>query len=161
MLYIQNLTRARVNKNFLEKILKRTLKIVGVKQRVEISLVIVSNKKIKELNERYRGIDKITDVLSFSHLEASFKKIKKTSKPQKQKAKLEFIQPPDKILHLGEIFISYQKAKVQSHQHRHSIRKEMALLFIHGILHLLGYEHARKKEAREMQELERKILSFF
>jgi probable rRNA maturation factor len=141
MLFIQNLTKARIDKKFLEKVSEKTLKIAGAKQKTEISLVIVSNKKIKELNKKYRGIDQATDVLSFG------------------KTKKFFIEPPDKILHLGEIFISYQKAKTQAIQHRHSIKKEIAFLFIHGILHLLGYDHARKNETKEMKDLEDKILS--
>ncbi len=139
MLYIQNLTKARIDKKFLEKVAEKTLKIAGVKKKAEISLVIVSNKKIKELNKKYRGIDKITDVLSFGQTK-------------------KFIEPPDNILRLGEIFISYQKAKTQAIQHQQIIKKEIAFLFIHGILHLLGYEHRRKKDAEIMQKLEDKIL---
>jgi probable rRNA maturation factor len=141
MLYIQNLTKARIDKKFLEKVSEKTLKIAGIKKKAEISLVIVSSKKIKELNKKYRGIDKITDVLSFG------------------KTKKFFIEPPDKILRLGEIFISYQKAKTQAIQHQQTIKKEIAFLFIHGILHLLGYGHTREKDKKVMQKLERKILA--
>ena len=141
MLYIQNLTKARIDKKFLEKVSEKTLKIAGIKKKAEIGLVIVSNKKIKELNKKYRGIDKITDVLSFSQMETKF------------------VEPPDKILRLGEIFISYQKAKAQAIQRRQTIKKEIAFLFIHGILHLLGYGHTEEKDAKIMREIENKILS--
>ena len=157
MLYIQNLTKAKVDKNFLEKISEKTLKIAGIKKKAEISLVIVSNKKIKELNKKYRGIDKITDTLSFGQLETPLKNSK--AKPELQNPKTKFVGPPDKILRLGEIFISYQKAKVQAIQRRQTIKKEIAFLFIHGILHLLGYGHTGKSEAKEMRELENKISS--
>ena len=141
MLYIQNLTKARIDKKFLEKAAEKTLKIAGIKKKAEISLVIVSNKKIKELNKKYRGIDKITDVLSFGY------------------PKTKFVEPPDNILRLGEIFISYQKAKTQTSQRQQTIKKEIAFLFIHGILHLLGYGHTEKKQAEMMQKLEKKILA--
>jgi probable rRNA maturation factor len=156
MLYIQNLTKARIDKKFLEKAAEKTLKIAGVKKKAEISLVIVSNKRIKELNKKYRGIDQATDVLSFSQMETPLKNSK--AKPELQNPKMEFIEPPDKILHLGEIFISYQKAKTQAIQHQQIIQKEITFLFIHGILHLLGYGHTGKNEAKEMQKLEEKIL---
>ena len=141
MLYIQNLTKAKIDKKFLEEVAEKTLKIAGVEKKAEISLVIVSNRKIKELNKKYRRIDQATDVLSFGQL------------------KTKFIEPPDKILRLGEIFISYQKAKAQAIQHQQTIKKEIAFLFIHGILHLLGYGHAKKKETETMQKLEKKILT--
>lgn len=140
MFYIQNLTKARIDKKFLEKVAEKTLKIAGVKKKAEISLVIVSNKKIKELNRKYRGIDKITDVLSFGY------------------SKTKFVEPPDNILRLGEIFISYQKAKTQAIKCQQTIEKETAFLFIHGILHLLGYGHIKKKDAEIMRDLEKKIL---
>ena len=157
MLYIQNLTKARIDKKFLEKVSEKTLKIAGIKKKAEISLVIVSNKKIKELNKKYRGIDKITDVLSFDGIETPLKNSGKKNKARKQKVK--FIGPPDKILHLGEIFISYQKAKTQALQHQQTIKKEISFLFIHGILHLLGYGHTGKSETEIMRDLEKKILS--
>ena len=171
MLYIQNLTKARIDKKFLEKVAEKTLKIAGVKKKAEISLVIVSNRKIKELNKKYRGIDKITDVLSFgqparnaslcSHNDAGgtetlLKNSRRKNKSRNPKTK--FIEPPDKILRLGEIFISYQKAKIQAIQYQQTIKKEIAFLFIHGILHLLGYGHVREREAKKMRDSEKKIL---
>lgn len=161
MLYIQNLTKARIDKKLLKKVSEKTLKIAGVKQKAEISLVIISNKKIRELNKKYRGIDQATDVLSFSQLETPLKNSKAKSelaKSKLQNPKVKFIGPPDKILRLGEIFISYQKAKAQAIQRQHTVKKEIAFLFIHGILHLLGYKHTGKNEAKKMQKLERKIL---
>lgn len=157
MLYIQNLTKARIDKKFLEKVSEKTLKIAEVKQEAEISLVIVSNKKIKELNKKYRGIDKITDVLSFSQMDSSLKTSKR--KLELQNPKIKFIEPPDNTLRLGEIFISYQKAKDQARQHQQTIKKEIAFLFIHGILHLLGYGHTIEKDKKVMQNLEEKILA--
>jgi probable rRNA maturation factor len=157
MLYIQNLTKARIDKNFLEKVAEKTLKIAGIKKKAEISLVIVSNRKIKELNKKYRRIDKITDVLSFSQMDSSLKTSKR--KLELQNPKIKFIEPPDNTLRLGEIFISYQKAKIQAIQHQQTIKKEIAFLFIHGILHLLGYGHTKKSEAKKMQKFEMKILT--
>ncbi|NPA27957.1 MAG: rRNA maturation RNase YbeY [Epsilonproteobacteria bacterium] len=100
----------------------------------DIELLIVDNETIKELNREYRQIDKPTDVLSF---------------------------PLNSIEHLplGSIVISSDKAKSVAKMLNHSISDEISLLFIHGLLHLLGYDH--EKDNGEMRELETKIIEKF
>ena len=67
--------------------------------------------------------------------------------------------PPDNITHLGEIVISYQQAELQAGEHRHPLFKELALLLIHGVLHLIGYDHMEPDEEKAMKELEVKTMS--
>ena len=69
-----------------------------------------------------------------------------------------FIAPPDGIKHLGEVIISYPQAEIQAVEHDHSVEKEAAVLAIHGVLHLLGYDHIEDKEAEEMEAREKIIL---
>ncbi len=70
-----------------------------------------------------------------------------------------FVAPPDGIEHLGEVIISYPQAVIQAEEHRHSVEREIAILIIHGLLHLLGYEHDKPDLEREMRARETEVLS--
>jgi len=113
---------------------------------VELGLVITSQERVQQLNRSYLGRDEPTDVLAFSML------------PEADRPP--FVTPPDGVLHLGEVIISYPQAVAQAEEHRHSIKKEIAILLIHGVLHLLGYEHDKPELEREMRAREKEILSY-
>ena len=70
-----------------------------------------------------------------------------------------FVQPPDGVLHLGEVIISCPQAIMQAEEHQHSVKKEIAILRIHGVLHLLGYEHDEPERERQMRARETEILN--
>ena len=147
-LLIKNFTKNKLNQKYLNKISVETLKAVKFKKLVEISLVITGEKRIRSLNKKYRKIDKITDVLSFGNADGLH-------------SSAETMEPaisPDGIIYLGEIFICYPQAVKQAKQKNHSTRKEITILLIHGILHLLGYDHRGDYENSEMKVLEGKIL---
>ncbi len=148
-LLIKNFTKQKLNQKYLNKITEKTLEIAKSKKPAEISLVIIGEKRIRTLNKKYRGTDKVTDVLSFGN-DAVGKTVKSEI--------AEFIDPPDNVLHLGEIFICYSQAAKQAKRKNHSVKKEMAVLLIHGILHLLGYEHKGDYEKSEMKVKEMEIL---
>ncbi len=101
-----------------------------------LTLLITNNNEIKKLNYKYRKINKPTDVLSF-HL----------NKKEQIKNK-----------YLGDIVISYQIAKKQAYEKHFPLESEMLMLLIHGYLHLLGYDHKLKKDAKQMFALQNKIL---
>lgn len=149
MLEIHNFTQNELEDRFFQKIAEKTLKVAGIKKESEISLAIVGDGRIRKLNKIYRGKNRVTDVLSFSdktvmpYLAKAFPKMKKGQ---------EFIEAPDGINRLGEIIICYPRAKKQAKRIGHSLEKELTILLIHGILHLLGYEH------EEMKVIEEKIL---
>ena len=149
-LLIKNFTKQKLNQKYLDKIAEKTLEVAKFKKSVEISLVITGEKRIRSLNKKYRGIDKITDVLSFGN-----DTINKTAKNKTVK----FVDSPDGILHLGEIFICYSQAVKQAKQKKHFVKKELTILLIHGILHLLGYEHKEDYKDSEMKVIEKKILA--
>ena len=70
-----------------------------------------------------------------------------------------FIEPPDKKVHLGEVIISYPQAALQAMENGHPVSKEITILLVHGVLHILGYDHeTNEEEARRMQAREKKIL---
>ncbi|MEA2097722.1 MAG: rRNA maturation RNase YbeY [Patescibacteria group bacterium] len=142
MLLIKNFTKQKFDKRYLNKITEKTLEIAKLKKSTEISLVMIGEKRIRLLNKKFRRIDKVTDVLSFGNEEAEAK----------------FVNPPNDVLYLGEIFICQVQAKKQAKEKKHSVKKEMTILLIHGILHLLGYDHKGDYESSEMKILEKKIL---
>jgi len=132
--------------SWLRSVAEQVLLAQGVGTDAELGLMIASQERVRELNSRYRGEDRDTDVLAFYMRSAE----DETSP---------FVAPPDGILHLGEVVISYPQAVIQAQEHQHSVEKELAILIIHGVLHLLGCDHERVAQKREMTAKERTILS--
>jgi probable rRNA maturation factor len=141
VLEITNLTDNPIDEEFLKEIAKRVLE--EEKKEGDISLVFVGPRRIKKLNRQYRKKNKVTDVLSFSGL------IK------------DFVSPPKASLQLGEIFICLREVKKRAKRQKSEFKKELARTFIHGLLHLLGYDHLKPKDAKIMEEKENKYLNYF
>ena len=119
----------------LKKIAQKVLEIVEQDQ-AELCLVLVCNAEIRKLNAKFRKKDYPTDVLSFPAWD----------------------QLPEGGPILGDVVISVEKAKAQSKERRRTLNEELVTLLIHGIVHLLGYDHERSsKDARIMERLEKKI----
>ena len=118
----------------------------------ELGLVITDQEKIRELNLVHLGEDEPTDVLSFPMLAEPGGAGGGEGSPG-------FVVPPDGISHLGEVIISYPQAVIQAEERGHPVEREVATLVVHGILHLLGHDHAEPEEQRRMQQREAKILS--
>jgi probable rRNA maturation factor len=109
-----------------------------IEGRGTFSLVLVSDKKIRELNSMWRGFDKATDVLSFPI---------DTEAPA-----------PELPYELGEIIISMDTAKAQAADLGHGFERELAFLIVHGMLHVIGFDHESKEDEKEMFGRQRKIL---
>jgi probable rRNA maturation factor len=137
--------RGLVDEGWVRKIVQTVLKAEGVAPPYEVSLVFTDSDTVKQLNRDYRGVDEPTDVLAFYML------------PQKE-ADSSFALPPDGVTRLGEVIISYPQAAEQAKEQGHSPQRELALLVIHGILHLLGYDHEEPEDEGEMRERERELL---
>ena len=115
-----------------------------------MSLVITGDEEIRELNRRYQGEDRATDVLSFPLREGS---------PLLSEGKgVPFIQPPGQPRSLGEVIISYPRAVEQAKEYGHTLEGEVALLAVHGLLHLLGYDHADAQGQSSMRAEETSLL---
>ncbi len=132
---------------WLQGIAGAVLVAQGIGDDVEMGLVIASQQRVQELNKTYRGKDKPTDVLAFALLPET------DTEPD-----LSFTAPPDGVKHLGEVIISYPQAVRQAEEHQHSLKREVAILAIHGVLHLLGYDHIGSDEAALMSAKEAEIL---
>ena len=108
---------------------------------VELSLLITGDETVQELNRTYREIDSTTDVLAFALQEGD-----------------DFPGDPEGLSQLGEVIISCPQASRQVEEHGHSLEREISILVIHGVLHLLGYDHATDEDAEVMESREAKIL---
>jgi probable rRNA maturation factor len=121
----------------LKKIAKRLLDVLDQRQ-AELSVALVGDKEMRPLNARYRKKNKTTDVLSFPADGAM----------------------PLKRALLGDVIISVEQARRQAKERNNSLKSEMVTLLIHGILHLLGYDHERsRRRAKVMAHMEQKLLS--
>ena len=137
--------RGLVSEDWAKKIARQVLKAEGVAPPYEVSLVFTDSDTVHRLNRDYRGVDRATDVLAFYML------------PQKE-TDSSFALPPDGVLHLGEVIISYPQAVEQAKEQGHPVEQELALLIIHGILHLLSYDHEQPEEERRMRQREKELL---
>ncbi len=137
-----------VEEEWLERVTEKVLVAQGVDSRAELGLVITGQERMRQLNLSYLGKDEPTDVLSFSMLPE-----------QLEGDAVPFVAPPDGMQHLGEVIISYSQAVIQAEEHHHSVKREIAVLIVHGVLHLLGCDHEKPEKEREMRVREAEILS--
>ena len=113
----------------------------------EVSLLLTSDERIRELNLQYRGIDRATDVLSFPQI--PFETPGDFSVAQEQEA--ECFNPDTGELFLGDIILSLDRVKEQAERYGHGVKREFAFLVAHSMLHLLGYDHMTEEEAATME----------
>lgn len=122
------------------KINQNIIKVLDLQDDYDVSVTLVDNKRIHEINREYRDVDRATDVISFANdLELSF--------------------AIDEATDLGDIFISVEQALQQAEEYHHSVERELSFLYVHGILHCLGYDHLNKEDEEEMIALQEVILN--
>ncbi|HHV71161.1 MAG TPA: rRNA maturation RNase YbeY [Clostridia bacterium] len=131
-------------KQLIKQVVEETLALEQVDKPVEVSIALVDNDEIRQLNKKYRQIDSATDVLSFPFIE-DWRKWEP--------------QPYEEKMVLGDIIISLEKAVEQAENYGHSLERELAFLTVHGVLHLLGYDHKEEEERKLMRGKEELVLS--
>ena len=146
--HIEQKLKISLEESWLRRIAQKALQAEGIAPPVEMGLVITGAEAVQQLNKTYRGEDEPTDVLAF-HM---FPHTEQEGEPS-------FVAPPDGIRHLGEVVISYTQAVQQAREQGHPIDQELALLTVHGVLHLCGWDHERPEERQRMRAKEEKILS--
>lgn len=129
------------SEEFLEiinKSIEKTLEVMDLNSNYEVSVTLVDGKTIRELNREYRGVDKVTDVLSFP---------------------LDFGSELDMpITPLGDVVINLEKIKEQAEEFGHSEMRELSYLTVHSLLHLLGFDHIADEDRKDMREKEKEIM---
>ena len=135
---IFNETNYEVDVSELKKLLKYALEYENI-NNAEFNIIFINNEEIQKINKEYRGIDRCTDVISFAlEDDDSF--------------------PVTEVKVLGDIYISVDKIISQAKEYGHSEKRECAFLAVHGLLHLLGYDHMAKKDEEIMFKKQEAIL---
>ena len=141
MVEIRDLTRKKELSKYykdIKKYYKKVLEVLNLDDEYEATLIVVGKNRIHKLNKEYRGIDKETDVISFAEIDA----------------KDDFLVDN----YLGDIFINVDRVKSQAKEYGHSVQREFVFLFVHGMLHLFGYDHMNTKDEKKMFSLQDKIV---
>lgn len=112
-------------------------KILGLSKKTSLTLRVTNNRLIRQFNHAWRGENSPTDVLSFENT---------------------FTDPETGEEYLGDIVISFEQARQQAKLGGHTVQSEVELLFVHGLLHLAGYDHDQKEEWAEMTKAQDQIL---
>ncbi len=123
----------------LSLIYKKTLEKLQIKKDYDLSVILVKSKYIQNINREYRNIDKPTDVITFAMQEGESYMY-------------------EEEYDLGDIYINIDYVYLQASQYEHSIRREFCFLFVHGLLHALGYDHMNIDDEKVMFELQDEIL---
>ena len=124
-------------------LIEKAFKVLNLSFDPVVSVSFIDNEEIHKINKQYRKIDRPTDVISFAFLD------------NEDRAK-EYASGMPVIL--GDIYISLDKADEQAIEYGHSMKRELCFLFVHGLLHLLGYDHMTKEDEEIMFPLQDKIL---
>ncbi len=143
MLEIYDLTKKKLLKKYYSDIKKyylKTLKTLEMEDAFELSLIIVGKTKIRTINREYRNKDVATDVISFANIDS-----------------LDYDYLSQEI-NLGDIFINVDRVLSQAKKYKHSVKREFIFLFVHGLLHLFGYDHMNKEDEKIMFSLQEKIV---
>ncbi len=133
-------------KKEINKIFNKTIEVIRANKNIVVSVELASPNKIKKLNYFYRGVDSVTDVLSFPLIE-SIEDIENEA------------DLATGLCNIGEIYINLERAKEQAIEYNHSLKREFCFLALHGFLHLLGYDHIKKQDEDIMFALQDKILA--
>ena len=127
------------NYDYLNEVINHTLEVMDAKESI-FTIIFVTPEEIHELNKQYRGVDRVTDVISFALEDAHDVSL-------------------TDVRVLGDIYICIDRMKEQAIEYGHSETRELSFLAVHGLLHLLGYDHQTKEDEEIMFGLQRKILS--
>lgn len=148
--YIENETKIDFDFANVEQVIKKAIKAVmdakNIPASLDVNVLITTKPKIHQINLENRGVDSATDVLSFPYFDY------KT--PGKFNHKIYINE--ENIL--GDIILCASKAKEQAKKYGHSQKREVAFLIVHSMLHLIGYDHMKEKDALVMQNEERAIM---
>lgn len=137
--YIFNTTNESVDTKELDNVIKFACKHLNIENPL-LNIVVVDNERIREINREYRNKDAVTDVISFAFEEVN---------------DVDY----EGIRFLGEIYISYERCVSQAEDYGHSVKREFCYLAVHGLLHLLGYDHMVEEDKKVMRALEEEILN--
>ena len=129
----------------MEKALSVILGKEGIDEEgAEVSVSFVTGDEIRSLNREYRGVDSVTDVLSFPQFDSVDELVE--------------MQEETGVAELGDVVICMERALSQAEDFGHPLKREVIYLFVHSILHLLGYDHMEEEDKKEMRAREEEVM---
>lgn len=146
-----NLLGDDVDLDVLDEIYCELMTYLGLKDEFEVELTIVDEQEIQTLNRENRGVDSITDVLSFPSMNVEL-----PFDPQKY---TDDIDPETGKFMLGDIILCSKRAKEQANEYGHSVKREVCYLVLHGLCHLFGFDHEKEDDKKKMRQVEEGVLS--
>ncbi len=153
----------------LDQVVKKTLQTAGVQQPIMLTLLITNDDSIRDMNKQYRQQDKATDVLSFPLLEQPLvnapaeqlwipAESKEGAATGQEKGTAAFVTPPELLMNLGDIVISWPTVERQAKEAGHSSSYELLYLVAHGVLHLIGYDDQSEAGYQAMVAMQHTVL---
>lgn len=140
-------------RHYITKVLEAALAHLSQpSEQLEVSVSFVGEEEIRELNKEYRNNDNVTDVLSFPAVENPDRGVINVEEHAAD------LNPETWLLNLGDIIICLPRAKAQAKEYGHSLKREVAFLALHSLLHLLGYDHMIPEDEQQMTALQTEIL---
>jgi rRNA maturation RNase YbeY len=153
-----------VSEDWLNTVMQQAMRVaLDQDQAGQVSLLLTDDATVRDLNRKFRGLDEVTDVLSFStdfpgHWEGPGEPEDKAPTGHQVSENLPFILPPNQVPPLGEVIVSYPQAQRQASEKGHELKVELALLIVHGVLHLVGHDHLEAQDTALMQAKENMAL---
>ena len=139
----------RVDKSLIQRVTQLALERDRWERPATLDIHIVDDEAMRQINASRLGVDEPTDVLSFPMLELG---------PGEGLRQDFFVLPPDAVMHLGDVVISFPRVEAQAQEAGHSTERELAFLTVHGVLHILGYDHVTLGQRRRMRSREEEVL---
>ena len=140
----------RVDKTLIQRVSRLALERDRWEEPATVDIHIVDDEEMREINASRRGVDEATDVLSFPLFDLE---------PGAGIRQDFFVLPPEEQVHIGEVLISFPRVEAQAEEAGHSPEREIAFLTVHGVLHLLGYDHETVPDRRRMRRREEEVLT--
>ena len=157
--------RQEISETWLRKVMEAGLgAALPEDEPAQVSLMVADDATVRELNRRFRGLDEVTDVLSFSASHSGHW-AGESPEPEDRYIKFEgssplpFVLPPGEPPPLGEVIVSFPQTKRQALERNSPVEQELALLIVHGVLHLVGHDHMEPEDTAQMQTKERAALA--
>ena len=161
-LNVINNKKIKLFEQTLNELCNYALTVLEIKEtKLEVNLEFVSSLKIKNINKKFRGINKKTDVLSFPNLPLNEIEIDKLNSIINKENFKNDVLPESENIFLGDIIICFKQVKKQSKEFETGIERELGYLVIHGLLHLLGFDHENEEDKLLMRKYEEIILEHF
>lgn len=140
----------RVDKALIQRVTRLALERDRWEEPATLDVHIVDDDEMREINASRRGVDEATDVLSFPLFDLQ---------PGAGIRQNFFVLPPEEQVHIGDVVISFPRVEAQAEGAGHSTEREIAFLTVHGVLHLLGYDHETVPDRRRMRRMEEEVLA--